>query len=482
MDRRVTSFAERAAARRWPSILYVGAELVDHSAVEQVFAELGLAVRWVDGAQAMMAAIEDQDLPLCLLDVSGDGKALRLANLIRGRRPDTLLAGVVDPTRAEATDEARRAGVSDILSWPLTARALTALVDTARERVRTAGGPLLAESVESPSYGLFGRSPAMRQVMELVRNAAVREGGVLICGERGTGREMTARAIHAHSARPEAPFIKIDCAVTSPQELEHGLFGLAQKREGISERRSIERVTPAALLYRARGGTLFLEHITNMPGRVQAKVVRALRDREIRLVDDPGNGARGEVVDLEIRLMAAVEPTFEAGLSEGRIRAELYERLTAIRIDLPQLCDRRGDIPSLAMYFLVALCRDQGTTPRTFTRSALALLSALPWRENAHELRSLLSHLVASVPRHLIRLEDVLAHVRLEGNVAPSGTDVTLRDARTRFEREYITAVLQQQHGRVGEAARVLGIQRTNLYRKIRQLKIAIPRPSSKDL
>ena len=232
------------------------------------------------------------------------------------------------------------------------------------------------------------------------------------------------------------------------------------------ERRSLERVGRHSSLYESAQGILFLENALELPARVQARLVRVLRDREV-FVDDDRNP-----LALDIRPIASVDGTIEAALDEGRMRADLFERLALIRVDLPALRQRREDIPVLATHFLKDLCRANGTPIKTFTRPALTLLSALPWRGNAPELRGLLERLILLVPQGLIRLEDVLAHTQLEGSISPTGFDATLRQARSKFERDYIGAVLQHHHGRIAEAARVLGIQRTNLYRKMRRLNL----------
>ena len=159
-------------------------------------------------------------------------------------------------------------------------------------------------------------------------------------------------------------------------------------------------------------------------------------------------------------------------LEEGRLRRDLYERLSLVRIELPPLRQRREDVPFLATHFLKELCRANGSPIKTLTRSALTLLSALPWRGNAPELRALLERLILLTPHGSIRLEDVLAQVRLDGSEITAVGGTSLRDARLRFERDYIAAVVRQHHGRMGEAATSLGIQRTNLYRKLRQLNV----------
>jgi two-component system nitrogen regulation response regulator NtrX len=167
-----------------------------------------------------------------------------------------------------------------------------------------------------------------------------------------------------------------------------------------------------------------------------------------------------------------VEPGFETAVDEGRLRRDLYERLSLIRIELPPLRQRREDVPYLANHFLKEICRTGSTPVKTLTRSAVTLLAALPWRGNAPELRALLERLVLLTPHGSIRLEDVLAQVRLDGSEISSGGGTSLREARLRFERDYIAGVVRQHHGRMGEAAAALGIQRTNLYRKLRQLSV----------
>jgi DNA-binding NtrC family response regulator len=279
---------------------------------------------------------------------------------------------------------------------------------------------------------------------------------------------MIARAIHSHDPNPAAPFVKVDCSGPTPEDIELQLFGVLTRRGANTspERRTLERVAQDCCLCAADGGILFLENVMDLPARAQARLVRVLRDREVFAGDshDP--------TTIDVRPIASVDGSVEAALEEGRLRPDLYERLSLIRVDVPALRQRREDIPVLATHFLKELCKANGKPIKTLTRPALTLLAALPWRGNAPELRSLLERLILLVPQGLIRLEDVLAHTQLEGSISPSGFDATLRQARARFERDYIAAVLQHQHGRIAEAARVLGIQRTNLYRKMRRLNL----------
>jgi len=200
---------------------------------------------------------------------------------------------------------------------------------------------------------------------------------------------------------------------------------------------------------------------------VQARLARILRDREAVLAET------GATIAFDVRPMAGVDPGFDGALREGRVREDLFRRLSVICIDMPPLRNRREDIPALANYFVREICASMRVPPKTLSRPALSLIAALPWRGNAVELRSLLEAVVNGLAGgRNIGLEELLAHVRLDGGAVVYANGGTLRQARARFEREYIASVLEQHHGRISEAAKVLGIQRTNLYRKMRSLRV----------
>jgi DNA-binding NtrC family response regulator len=322
------------------------------------------------------------------------------------------------------------------------------------------------------AFGVFGVSTAMQPVLRLIRQAASSGRSVLICGEAGTGRGRIAQAIHAlaHS-RPES-FVAIDCAAAGEDDLETELFGAdggSTKARG--GRPSSENVSSDSLLWRALGGTLYLINVVEMPSLVQARLARVIRDRHVV-------GARGLQVRLDCRLITAVEPGFESAVAEGRLRPDLHQRLAALRIDVPPLRERKEDIPELAGFFLEQYAQTLGVQAKQVSPSAAMLLQALPWQGNAWELRGLVESLAQWVPGDTIDLADVLASVRLDPHARSVAVGGTLRVARRHFEREYIHAVLQQFSGQVTAAARPLGIQRTNLYRKMRSLGLTPAPPS----
>jgi DNA-binding NtrC family response regulator len=314
---------------------------------------------------------------------------------------------------------------------------------------------------------VIGLSAAMRQVMEQVSRAAAQSVNVLVSGEVGTGRETIAREIHARSRSSTGPFVKVDCAKNSAQELEGVLF--ATPGVGYpagAERRSFERVRPPGHLYQSRGGTLFLQNVIDLPSKTQLRLARVLRDREVVIMDV------GTRVELDHRVITAGDGSLDAAVQDGRILPDLHRRLSAFRLDVPPLRDRREDIPELAAYLVSILCARTGIPCKQLGDGAKSILAALPWHGNAKELRKLLEVLTTRVPGSTIGLDDVLRNVKLDSQAALFAVVGSLRDARARFESEYIAAVLAQHHGRIPEAAKTLGIQRSNLYRKLRQLKV----------
>ena len=327
----------------------------------------------------------------------------------------------------------------------------------------------------SPNPGL-ARSQAMQDALRGLEAAIAAPGGVLLFGEPGSGRELFARAIHLatwkpFSGTPEAllrlsmkqvpngrPFVSIDCA--NRDAFEERLFGTVAAGAG----GDVERIAEGSLLHASRAGTLVLRQAAEMPARLQVRLARILRDGEVRLTRASGETT---VVQVPLRAMATVQRP-----DGGALVPDLVERLSRVVINVPPLRSRRDDMPGLVRCLLADLCAAAEVEPKAASRQAIELLAALPWRGNVSELEGLLRALVSKVPGRQVRLADVLAQVRLDGHPAATSYSGTLREAREQFEREYVAAVLDRHRGRMSEAARALGLQRTNLYRKVRQLSV----------
>jgi DNA-binding NtrC family response regulator len=315
------------------------------------------------------------------------------------------------------------------------------------------------------SIELAGRSAVIGRVRQLLQRAAPLDTGVLIVGEPGADVESVARELHGWRRSAEAPFVALACgSAQASAALDRALFGAAPARTPAD----LEWATPDSGIAAARGGTLFLRDAVDLPAALQARLARVVRDGEVRI--------DGEIRPTGFRLVASAPPSIDSDVRENRFRADLYRRAAASRIDLPPLRDRLEDVPALVERLLEDISPAGGGVPRRFTPATLALLAAVNWPGNLAELRAVVTRAVAEARDETIQIEHILPALQLDratSSFVPSGS---LRDARLRFERDYISAVLQHHGWRMAEAAQTLGIQRPNLYRKARQLGIPLTR------
>jgi DNA-binding NtrC family response regulator len=322
-------------------------------------------------------------------------------------------------------------------------------------------------SASSGALELVGRSAAIGLVQEVVRRSASLESGVLIVGERGADAGSVARELHARSRPAAAPWIAVDCRTGDVARLEYALFG-APPGLAPADRESVSADSRIAA---ARGGMLFLQDVEDLPGAPQARLARVARDGEVRI--------DGEIVATRFRLVASASPSIDAGVRKSRFRADLFRRLAGSRIDLPPLRDRLEDVPALSARLLEDLSAAAGLPPRRFTQTALELLASLSWPGNLAELRGVVERVMADTDGEVVQIERLLPALQLDHASTAFGPAGNLRDARLRFERDYIAAVLQHHGWRMADAARTLGIQRPNLYRKARQLGILLTRATN---
>lgn len=447
------------------AVLFVPAASRERVAVRDRLMRLGLPLTTVVNVTDALRLLGSRSFALCLVDLADDRMALPAIRLVRTQHPHVPIGAVVDPSNPLVAGEALHMGAIDLLPWPFDARDMGTLLANVADRQDISRGATTGHGSDTGS--LFAHSAPMRLVVDAVRRAGETSGGVCLCGEPGSGRERIARAIHMLSLRAAHAFVSVDCAGSTPEELERRLFGQAIERRQTPRAMAVERIGQGGAIDQARGGTLYLANVVCASARIQARIARVLRDGEALLAE------QRETIDVDVRLMASAEGPLDTELADGHLREDLHDRLLTMRIDVPPLRRRREDIPMLAVQFLRRACVTASLPTKGLSRSAMALLSALPYPGNARDLRTVVETLMHSVNGPVIQLEDVLAHASLDGAAARIDTSVSLRDARARFEHDCISAVLIKHHGRVGDAAKALGIQRTNLYRKVRQLKVA---------
>jgi two-component system nitrogen regulation response regulator NtrX len=304
----------------------------------------------------------------------------------------------------------------------------------------------------------------MRRVYQLVEMAAPTKCRVLVSGESGTGKELIASAIHALSSRRERPFVELNCAAIPSELIESELFGHVK---GAFTGAHADR---KGLFEQAHGGTLFLDELGDMSLMTQAKLLRVLQEGEVTPV---GSGERRPV---DVRILAATSKDLQEEMRRGSFREDLFHRVNVLAIAVPPLRMRRDDIPELAEHFVRLACVENELPVKRLTPRALEYLRQLSWPGNVRELRNLMERVVVLTPAREVSHTDVMTALR--SGVAATRDDeaLSLREARARFERQFILDRLSANSGSLGRTAQELGIERTNLYRKMKQLGIPSPR------
>jgi two-component system response regulator GlrR len=449
------------AEREDAAVLLVTSAAAGHRALGTSFGRAFVATVVAADARAALRLAAARPFVAAIVDLADGPPAITTLRLLGAHAtiPIVALADAADPSRSV---EALDAGAVDVLAWPIEDRDVALLLANVADRQGVDADAALDDDPDP----VFAHSAPMRTVMHQVRLAAGERSHVLFVGEPATGRRLLGRVLHRAGGGTDRPLVSLDCAGLPPREIERRLFGTVEDAGLAASDDAVEPIEAESALGRARGGTLALSHLSDAPARVQVRLARVLRDREARLA-----GSR-LVVPLDVRIATAAAADGAGGPGDGRLRPDLVERLAEVRIDVPPLRRRREDVPLLAAHLLRRASARHGVEPKRFSQSAMAVLAALPWHGNAADLVALVDVMVEQAPGPVVQIGDVLAHAALDGLAAPVESGLTLRDARARFERDCISAVLLRHRGRVGEAAKALGIQRTNLYRKVRQLKV----------
>jgi DNA-binding NtrC family response regulator len=377
--------------------------------------------------------------------------------------PDALVIVITGHGSVESAVEAMRRGAFDYLLKPLPSNdVLRLVVQRAAERRRLVDENRRLREPLAPRVGfdnVVGRSPAMLAVFELVRKAARSDANIVIQGESGTGKELIARAIHANSPRADQPFVPVDCAALPDALLESELFG--HERGAFT---GADRSKPG-MIEVAHRGTLFLDEIGELPLALQAKLLRALQERQIRRV-----GAT-RFVDVDVRLVSATNRDIGAQVGKGEFREDLFYRVNVITVTLPPLRERAGDVALLAHEFLRRHGRNRERGLTGIQPDALALLESHSWPGNVRELQNVIERACALADGPLIGARDLPEHVRGRGRPAPVRPELDLPLAKAReawmqaFAEEYLSNLMRRHGGNVSQAARAAGIDRKTLHR-----------------
>ncbi|HZZ84989.1 MAG TPA: sigma-54 dependent transcriptional regulator [Anaeromyxobacteraceae bacterium] len=418
-----------------------------------------------DGTRALaLLAAQRFDVVVTDLRMPGaDGFAVLRA--VKDRAPDTEVVMMTAHATVADAVEAMRQGAWDYLQKPFDPDQAAEVVAKALAHRRAAAAPAPASADEVTAFhGLVGRSPAMREVYRLLRQAAGLDITVLLGGETGTGKELAARAIHFQSARKERRFVPVNCGALPSELVESELFGHA--RGAFTGAAGAK----AGLFEEAEGGTLFLDEVGELPLAAQVKLNRALQEREIRRVGE------SSPVKVDVRVIAATHRDLEGEVKAGRFREDLYYRLHVFPVELPPLRSRREDLPLLAAFFVEKYARAFRREVTGLTPAALAALAGHAWPGNVRELENAVERAVAVTAGPELRPEDLPAAVTRAPQGLPPGEALAalpyreaLDQARDQFSREYLVALMKEFGGNVTRAAERAGVERESLHRLLKR-------------
>jgi DNA-binding NtrC family response regulator len=416
----------------------------------------GYRVIAVNGGTLALGRLRTESFEVVLTDLKmPDVDGMEILRASREVQPEARVILMTAYASIDTAIQAIREGAYHYVAKPFRFEEISLVVSKAVEdRQLRAENIRLQRELEGRYRfeNLLGKSPAMQAVFALIQRVAGGESNVLITGETGTGKELVARAIHFNSRRAKHAFVPVNCAAIPEGLLESELFG--HVKGAFTGAVAAQR----GLFLEAAGGTLFMDEVAAMPLPLQAKVLRAVQEREVR----PVGG--GETCPLDIRLVAASNRDLKAMVTAGEFRDDLYYRLAVIPIHLPPLRERVEDIPLLAQAFLQKYAAGATRPVRGFSPQAMSRLLAHPWPGNVRELGNVVERGVSLCTRDEISVED------LGLNMGPAGAEFTLKGLGPRptlreLTRAYVAQILDEMRNDKEQTARVLGVSERTLYR-----------------
>lgn len=422
----------------------------------------GHQTRWCQSAAAALKIVSESDIDVLLTDVRMPGTSgLQLCDELHRTRPDIPVVVMTAFGSLETAVAAMRAGAYDFITKPVELDLLALTIDRAVERQQLGRQVkrLTEQQSSSRPFGeLLGDSPAMQSIYDQLPRLAASDASVLITGESGTGKELVARSIHSHSARAAKPFVAINCAALSENLLESELFG--HTRGAFTDARQDRR----GLFLEAEGGTLLLDEMGDMPLAMQVKLLRALEESRLRPV-----GSDHEV-SFNVRLLSATHRDLELAVEEERFRQDLFYRINVIQLHLPPLRARGTDVLMLAKHFVTRFAAKSQRPIEGIDDAAAERLLAYSWPGNIRELRNVIERAVTLTQHNLLTVDDLPEKVRNHrgSTIFIGGDDPTELVPMEEIERRYIAHVLKAVDNNQSQAAKILGVDRKTLYRKLK--------------
>ena len=444
------------------NLLIVDDERAIREACREVAISLGYSAYMADSAEQAFRALDAQNFDAVLLDLRlPGGGGLDALRRIKERRPEAVVVVVTGFGTVQSAVQAMKNGAYDYVTKPFSVEELKLLLDRVASHLKLKSeNRMLREKVKSKQGygGIVGRAPEMEKLYRIIAKAANSVHPVLILGESGTGKEMVARSIHYSGPFRDKPFIPADCGSLVPTLIESELFGYVRGAfTGANQSKD-------GLLSMAEGGTIFLDEVGELPVDLQAKLLRAIQEKEIRPV---GSTRR---VPINIRILAATNRDLEHAVMQGSFRRDLYFRLNVLNLRIPALRERRQDIPLLIGHFLERMTRTSGQE-KMLSDDALKAMLAYDWPGNVRELENCLERTYAFTSGPLIHTIDLppeIADLPQQDSASANGNGSAKILPIAELEKRTILHAISELHGDKLQAARLLGIGKTTLYRKLK--------------
>ncbi|MEO7095664.1 MAG: sigma-54 dependent transcriptional regulator [Polyangiales bacterium] len=434
----------------------------------------GYAVDVAGGVRIAEEKIAKRAYDLLLLDIAlPDGDGIEMLTRLRAVRNEIPCIVMSGHGTIDSAVKATRLGALDFLEKPLSTDRLLLVLDNTLRLVRAEAEARELKAQAGFDGDILGESQAMLGLRERIARASkAKDANVLVVGERGTGKELVARAIHTGSPRAKGPLEKLNCAAVPGELIESELFGHeAGAFTGATKSRR-------GKFERASGGTLFLDEVGDMPMPMQSKLLRVLQEREIERVGG------GDVIKVDVRVVAATNRDLAAAITAGTFRADLFDRLHVVPIEIPPLRARREDIPMLARHFLDLAGRANDRRGMRMTEEAIGVLASYSFPGNVRELRNLIERLVILSPDETIDAEHVRSFLPQAGAPAPGGlfrAAVPFRVLVEEAERTILQEALKHYGGQMAATARGLDLERSHLYKKFRALGLRDKKEGEED-
>ncbi|HMB20496.1 MAG TPA: sigma-54 dependent transcriptional regulator [Spirochaetota bacterium] len=447
-------------------ILVVDDETHILSTLGAILQDEGHIVYTAETGNQALQFIRNNECEVVFLDVwLPDIDGLEILANIRQTKPDTSVIMISGHGSIDIAVRSTKMGAYDFLEKPPSMERVLTSLNNALEKVRLKRENIQLRQNIMMEDDMIGESSPIREVKTVIETAASTNARVFITGDNGTGKELVAKAIYRKSQRNDKPFIKVNCAAIPDELIESELFG----HEKGSFTGAVSRRLGKFEL--ANQGTLFLDEVCDMSPSAQAKVLRVLQEQEFERVG--GN----DVISVDVRVISATNIDIKEAIESGQFREDLYYRLNVIPIHVPALSDRVKDIPLLVDYFLKKSTNEHGLGDKEISEDGMDFLMEYSWPGNVRELKNVIERLSIMVQGEVITLDDIKKHISSYDYEDTISRDYSnLKKAREEFEKDYIINALKKNNKNISETARALGIERTNLHRKINQYHVDVDR------